>query len=115
MNRYIAKLVFNINIDNGKNISQFDEQTRIIEAQSLEAAFFKARLKGKKEEEDFINKNNKKVNWEFIDVTELYPLDEAKDGEQIYSTTYEKEDAPSFIDYARQKSMIIQTFFLSFA
>jgi hypothetical protein len=115
MNRYIAKLIFNINIDNGENSSQFDEQTRIIEAQSLEDAFFKARLRGKKEESNFINKNNKQVNWEFIDVTELYPLDNAKDGEQLYSKTYENEDASSFINSTRQKSMIIQTFFLSFA
>lgn len=115
MNRYIAKLVFNINIDNGKNISQFDEQTRIIEAQSLEDAFFKARLKGAKEEDYFLNKNNKEIYWKFIDVTELYPLGNAKDGEQLYSTTYEQEDASSFIDSMRQKSMIIQTSFLSFA
>ena len=115
MNRYLAKLIFNINIDNGKNSSQFDEQTRVIEAQSLEDAFFKARLKGKKEETHFLNKNNKQVNWEFIDVTELYPIDNVNDGEQIHSNTYEREDASSFIDSTRQKSMIIQTFFLSFA
>ena len=115
MNHYIAKLIFNINIDNGKNISQFDEQTRMIEAQNLENAFFKARLKGKEEEGHFLNKNDKQVSWEFIDVTELYSLDKAEDGEQLYSNTYESEDPHSYINSAKQKSMVIQTFFLSFA
>jgi hypothetical protein len=115
MNRYIAKLIFNINIDNGKNISQFDEQTRVIEAQSLEDAFSKARLKGKEEETHFLNQKNKQVTWEFIGVTELYSLDKAKDGEQLYSNTYESEDPHSYINSAKQRAMVIQTFFLSFA
>ena len=115
MDRYLAKLVFKINIENGKNNSQFDEQTLIIEAASLEDAFFKARLKGKKEEEEFLNTEKKHVRWEFIDVSELCAIDNVKDGEQIYSATHESDDAEFFIDAIRQKSRIIQTFFLTFA
>ena len=51
MEKYLAKLMFNINIDNGNDASQFDEQIRIIESPSLEEAFYKARVIGKKEEE----------------------------------------------------------------
>ena len=51
MEKYLAKLMFNINIDNGNDASQFDEQVRIIESRSLEDAFYKARVIGKKEEE----------------------------------------------------------------
>jgi hypothetical protein len=42
MKKYIAKLMFNINIDNGKNAHQFEEQTRIIESQNIDSAFHKA-------------------------------------------------------------------------
>jgi len=115
MKRYLAKLVFNINIDNGNHASQFDEQIRIVESNNLESAFQKARTIGKKEEEVFLNKENKSVKWNFIDVLDLYPLEELKDGDQVYSTTHENEDSKSFINYIKSKSMLIQAKSLTFA
>jgi hypothetical protein len=115
MNRYIAKLVFNINIDNGENMSQFDEQTWVIEAENLDAAYVKAKFKGVNMETSFLNKNNKLIRWEFVDVSGLYSLDEADVDEPLYTTTHESENPRSFIDSIRHKAMIIQTFFLTFA
>ena len=115
MKRYLVKLMFNINIDNGKHAHQFDEQIRIVEAHNQEAAFQKARNIGKKEEETFVNSDNKLVNWQFIDVAELYELESLKDGEQLYSTTHENTERHSFIDYVRQKAMLIQAKSLTFA
>ncbi len=115
MKRYLVKLMFNINIDNGNNSSQFDEQIRVIESHNLEDAFFKARVIGKKEEEVFLNRDNEPVNWQFIDVVEIYPLEELKDGDQVYSNTRKIKDTRSFITYIRQKSMEIQTKSLTFA
>src|SRR3954464_10338756 len=87
MKKYLVKLMFNINIDNGNNTSEFDEQIRVVEANSLENAFYKARSLGKKEEETFLDAESKMVSWNFIDVAEVYPLEEIKDGEQLYSNT----------------------------
>ncbi len=115
MNRYLVKLVFNINIDNGNNASQFDEQTRIVQAHSLEEAFHKARTIGKKEEDTFTNNENKLVKWQFIDVLDVYELENIKDGEQVYSNTHENTDRYSFINYIRQKAMVIQAKTLTFA
>ncbi len=115
MNQYIAKLVFNINVENGENTSQFDEQTWLIEAENPDAAYVKAKFKGMNLEASFLNKNNKLMRWEFIDVSALYPLDEVDADEPLYSATHESEDPRSFIDSIRHKSMIIQTFFLTFA
>jgi hypothetical protein len=115
MNNYLAKLIFNINIDNGNHVSQFDEQVRLVQSHSLEDAFLKARTIGKQEEETFVNSDSKPVNWKFIDVVDLYPLNAIKDGEQVYSTTHESDDANAFINYIRQKSMLIQTKSLTFA
>lgn len=115
MKRYLVKLMFNINIDNGNNTSEFDEQIRVIEALNLEDAFYKARSFGRKEEETFLDKDNKLVSWNFIDVAEVYPLEEMKDGDQLYSTTRKIKDKTSFISYIRQKSMEIQAKNLTFA
>ena len=114
MNLYLSKLVFNIIIE-GKEIQQFDEQIRIIQAQNLESAFLKARVLGKKEEELFLNEKKQQVNWKFIDVMDIYALDEFEDGQQLYSNTHELSDAESFIKYTREKSMLLQTNFLTFA
>ncbi len=115
MEKYLAKLIFNINIDNGNDASQFDEQIRIIASHSLEDAFYKARVIGKKEEETFLDSDNKLVTWQFIDVLEVYPLGEVKDGEQVYSNTHKIKDTGSFIKFIRQKSMEIQAKNLTFA
>lgn len=115
MNTYISKLVFNIIIDNSNTAQQFDEQIRVIQAHDLESAFLKAKALGKKEEEIFLNEKNQQVNWKFIDVTDIYPLQEYKDGEQLYSSTHEIPDGDAFIKYTREKSMLIQTNFLTFA
>jgi hypothetical protein len=114
MNWYLAKLIFNISIDNGKNNKQFDEQTRMIQAPNIEAAFYKARNLGRKHEESFITKENSLIEWKFIDVTEIYALNSIKDGEEIYSITHEKDNAKNFIRYVQDKSMLIQTKNLSF-
>ncbi len=115
MNRYLVKLMFNINIDNGSNDSQFDEQIRIVESYTLEDAFHKARTIGRKEEETFVNSENKMVSWQFIDVVDVYELESIKDGEQVYSNTHENTDRGSFINYIRQKAMVIQAKNLTFA
>lgn len=115
MNRYLIKLMFNINIGNGSNATQFDEQVRVIESNNLEDAFYKARAIGRREEETFLNAENQVVSWQFIDVADVYPLEEFKDGEQIYSSTRKIKDSNSFISYIRQKSMEIQAKNLTFA
>jgi uncharacterized protein DUF4288 len=115
MKKYLVKLMFNINMDNGNNTSEFDEQIRVVEAHNLENAFYKARSLGKKEEETFLDRDSKMVSWNFIDVAEVYPLEEIKDGEQLYSNTRKIKDTSSFISYIRQKSMEIQAKNLTFA
>lgn len=115
MNWYIAKLIFNINIENGMQAAQFDEQLRLINAHSPEEAFFKARSLGKKEEETFVNENKHLVSWKFIDVAELSPIEDIKDGTELYSNTYEAEEASAYIKFVRHKAMVIQAENLVFA
>ncbi len=115
MKLYLAKLMFNIHVDGSEGASEFDEQVRVIVSTNSEDAFYKARAIGKKEEETFVNNNNKLIAWKFIDVAEVYALDELKDGEQLYSCTHKTTDSDSYINYIRQKSMEIQVKNLTFA
>lgn len=109
MNWYVTKLVFNIDIENGKNNAQFDEQLRMIKAESSEEAFFKARALGKRDEAMFVNNNKKLVNWKFIDVSEIQLVNELSDGTEIYTSTHETEEVNAYINFVRHKAMVIQT------
>jgi hypothetical protein len=115
MKTYLAKLIFNINIENGKDASEFDEQIRLIESVSIEDALYKARMIGKKEEETFVNVAHELVSWQFVDVCDLYALEDLRDGQQLYSTSVRSNDSSSYIQYIRNKSMEIQAKTLTFA
>jgi hypothetical protein len=52
---------------------------------------------GDKEEDKFINDNQKPVHWKFIDVAELHPLNDLMDGTEIYSRISEEENGGSYI------------------
>jgi hypothetical protein len=115
MNWYLAKLIFNININNGSNVAQFDEQTRLIAATNFEDAFFKAKKIGKSDEENFLSKDLNKVDWKFIDVTDIIQVNNVKDGQQIFSATSEQEDPDHYISCVKQRSLVLQAKNLSFA
>ena len=108
MNWYIAKIVFNIDINNGANQSQFDEQFRLIESANLEDALAKGRDLGKKEETVFLNNKGETVHWNFIDVADLQPLQNLSHGTEIYSSTYVDEESKDYINFIRQKALSIQ-------
>lgn len=108
MNWYIAKVIFKITSGPGSQKSQFDEHLRLIEAGSFEEALLKARILGITEEDNFINDNQQPVKWEFVNVVELIPLHELKDGLEVYSQIHETEEAHSYIHYVHQKAASLQ-------
>jgi hypothetical protein len=108
MNWYIAKIVFRI-CNEGSQRFQFDEHIRLIAAGNFDEAFLKARILGISEEDAFMNANNKPVKWEFINVAELYPISELKDGSEIYSTITEKEEANNYVHSVHQRAIFMQT------
>ncbi len=108
MEAYLAKLIFHIDADQDKNETHFDEQTRFIEAASLKDAFIKARHIGKQEEISFSNKDNKKIYWKFIDVSDIFSLNAMQNGEQVFANTYENENKHAFIQLIKHKSQQIE-------
>lgn len=108
MNWYIAKIVFRICSEGSKRL-QFDEHIRLIAAENFDEAFLKARILGISEEDAFLNSSNKPVKWEFINVAELFPINDLKDGSEIYSTITEKEEAANYIHAVHQRAIFMQT------
>src|SRR5258706_14369512 len=110
MNWYLSKLVFQIICGDGDHIPQFDEQLRLISAETKEEAFYKAQQVGRAGEETFYNNRQQLVQWQFINVCEVYKLHELIDGTEIYSKIEERDDAVSYIHFVNQKAEnILQT------
>jgi hypothetical protein len=108
MNWYISKIVFSITAENTQHKPQFDEQLRLIKADSTEEAFLKARALGLSEEDSFLNDKKNKVKWEFINVAEIVPLKSFEDGMEIYSNIYEADEAKSYIHCIHQKAIFLR-------
>lgn len=104
MNWYLAKMVFRIVCGDGAHLPQFDEQLRLIKGTDKEDAFRKAQAIGKSEEETFLNRKEQLVQWQFINVSELYRLSELIDGAELYSRIEEKENADAYIYTVNQKA-----------
>ena len=104
MNWYLTKLVFRIICGDGDHTPQFDEQLRLISAPSKEDAFAKAKQLGEKEQDTFYNRKHQLVQWQFINVSELYKLSELIDGAELYSRIEERDNAEAYIHIVNQKA-----------
>ena len=104
MKWYLAKIIFRIVCGDGEHTPQFDEQLRLISAISKEEAFNKAQNVGKKEQETFYNRRQQLVQWQFINVSEMYMISELIDGAELYSRIEERDDAEAYIDIVNQKA-----------
>ena len=108
MNWYIGKIIFRITANNTEHKPQFDEQLRLIVADSQEEAFLKARMIGLSEEDSFMNDKNNLVRWEFINVAELIPVKNLEDGVELYSRIYEMEEETSHVNFVHQKAITLR-------
>lgn len=107
MNWYISKIVFSIENTQASK-PQFDEQLRLVAADSTEEAFLKARTIGLNEEEIFFNNDKKEMKWAFINVSEVIPINKLEDGIELYSRIHETEEAKSYINLIHQKAVAIR-------
>ncbi|MCW3073123.1 MAG: hypothetical protein JWP69_192 [Flaviaesturariibacter sp.] len=115
MQWYLAKLVYQIICGDGQHTPQFDEQLRLIASVDADEAITKAYTIGQLEEETFCNQKQQLVSWQFIAVSELYPVSDFIDGAEIYSSIREADDAAAYITFVKAKAAAIsgaQTLFL---
>ncbi len=107
MNWYLAKMVFRIICGEGEHTPQFDEQLRLVAGNSKEEAFRKAQEMGQQEEEAFYNRKEQLVQWQFINISELYRLSELIDGAELYSRIEEKDNAEAISILLIRKQKIL--------
>jgi Domain of unknown function (DUF4288) len=108
MNWYLTKIVYRIICGDGRHTAQFDKQLRLINARNKDEAFEKAKKIGESEQECFTNINQQPVQWKFINVAELYKIQELIDGAELYSMIKETGDARSYINLIEQKASNIR-------
>ncbi len=101
---FLAKIVFEIKIEEQSSAPQFEEQFRLIKADELDWAIEKATILSKMEACSFLNDRNQKVEWEFVEIVELLPLDGIDDGMQLYTQTEEPENVNSYIEVIKKKA-----------
>ena len=108
MNYYLVKIVYRIICGDGAHTPQFDEQLRLIHANSLDEAFDKAALSGKAEAETFFNQKEQLVQWKFINVSEIHPLTQLVHGAELYSQIREVDDAEAYITFVHHKASALK-------
>ncbi|HEY0610066.1 MAG TPA: DUF4288 domain-containing protein [Chitinophaga sp.] len=108
MRWYVAKIVYQIICGKGEHMPQFDEQLRLISAQSKQEAAQKAREIGQQEQYAFKNQRQELVEWKFINVPELHTLDQLSDGMELYSRIEEPADANAYVAWLQMKSAQLQ-------
>jgi len=108
MSWYLAKIIYRIICGEGDHTAQFDEQLRMIQAESGNQAIEKAIELGEKEQETFYNNNQQLVQWKFINVSEIYEVSELIDGAEIYSRIHETDDAFSYLKFVSWKADVLK-------
>lgn len=108
MNWYLTKLVYRIICGRGTHTPQFEEQLRLVEAPTKEVALRKAKAIGRSEAVQFHNDKQELVQWKFINISELYQLNEIVDGTEIYSRIEERDEAEAFEDMVHTRATFLQ-------
>ena len=108
MKWYIAKLIFEITGDQFK-VPQFDEQWRMISANSKDEALEKAHQIGESESETLMRANGEKMAWEFISITDMIPFSAEHDGSEIFSRIESPENVMLYLKGVEAKSAQFRT------
>lgn len=109
MDWYIAKLVYQIFVFEGEPAAQFEEQLRLIQAESKQEALDKATAFGEQDEAIFYNYREQQVYWKFVDVPELQPVHHLDDGLQLYSHLEQPEYADAYLELVQRKAERVRT------
>ena len=104
MSWFLAKIVYRIICGSGDHTPQFDEQLRLIEAEDADTAFTKAHAIGTQEQESFLNQKDNLVQWQFVNVSELYRISALIDGAELYAKVQETDNADIYMQMVHKKA-----------
>ena len=105
MEWYLVKLVYKINYATLLKENTFDEQIRLIYAEDDLHAFQKARLIGHKEANSFQKESSALIEWKFVDVSELHPINIWVDGAEMFSIKLSCKNADEYIRETQKKAL----------
>lgn len=106
MNWYVAKVIFRIISNEESSRAQFDEQLRLVSAQTKCSAFEKATVFGRESETRF-NNHSGAVKLQFVNVAEVNPISALEDGAELYCNIHECETPDVYIGWANHKAALI--------
>jgi hypothetical protein len=104
MNWYLAKIVFQIICGDGNHTPQFDEQLRLLSAVNDCSAIEKAKRIGCNEQQSFFNKHQNLVQWQFVNIAELFCLNDYFDGAEVFSRIIETSKSQDFLSEINRKA-----------
>lgn len=104
MNWYLATVVFQVICGDGDHAPQFDEQVRLVVAATSKEALEKAVSLGAQEAGVFYNNKQQLVQWKFVDVTEIFCLQHALDGAEVFSHLNEVTNAAAYTSLLQDKA-----------
>lgn len=104
MEWYVVKIIFQIKSETAGRRAQFDEQIRLIQADSPAWALKKANTMGNLENSAFLNSNKQKVQWKFIAVTDVVESNYWEDGAELYTSIQEPEIELSYLDIVNSRA-----------
>jgi len=108
MNWFLTKMVYRILIGNGNHTPQFDEQFRLVLATDKQAAYDKAKQIGNNEADEFYNDRKQLVQWQFVNVSDIYLLGDQLDGAEVFSQTREVSNGDAYTNFIHQKANKLQ-------
>lgn len=108
MNWYLTKIVFRIVCSRGTQIAQFDEQLRLIQADTAEAALEKARQIAQQETALEPVAAESGVRWTFVNIPELYLLNGLIDGAELFSKVKEEADGSLYEEMIHRRAAMLR-------
>ncbi|TAN20120.1 MAG: DUF4288 domain-containing protein [Chitinophagaceae bacterium] len=106
MNWYLAKIVFRIVTEKETAEGLFEEKLRLINSGNKRDALMDAHQRGEEEASVFINAAGDKIEWQFIAVSELKPIEILNDGIELDSRLTEMP-CDEFISLMRHKENLL--------
>lgn len=103
MNWYMAKLSYQFTCGSGMHTPEFNEQLRLIVADDVLHAFYKARLIGDRESVSVV-KDGMAIEWKFVDVTDIFPVDNLSDGAEVWSYVIKDAVTEDYTRCVKQKA-----------
>lgn len=106
MNWYLAKMVYRIYCGNNDS-SQFEEQLRLISSVSAAEAFAKAQEIGRSET-SADGMMSPVVQWKFINVSEIYQINQFIDGAEIFSSLKVQENGSLYEHMTNKRAELLR-------